>query len=230
MQLIPEDKLIWSPIVANSRMNRERKASGVNSCEQEFGFKPENYLLERIKQQSSVSWLDLCCGQGNALVQTAVYFHAHGLQDKVVLKGIDLLDAFTPVDDRLTCLQFQVTSLMGWQPDSTYDLITCSHGLHYLGDKFKVIQLAVGALTDTGLFIAHLDLNNIVVEGTTFQSYLNILFKRQQLQYNKKKRLLQQVGSKTIDFSLFYKGADDQAGPNYTGQDAVTSYYTTTTI
>ncbi len=37
MHLLPEDKLQWSPIVANSRMNRERNSSGINSYEQDSG-------------------------------------------------------------------------------------------------------------------------------------------------------------------------------------------------
>jgi len=44
MKLLAEKDLIWSPIVANSRMNRARKSSGVNSYEKEFKFKPENFL------------------------------------------------------------------------------------------------------------------------------------------------------------------------------------------
>ena len=39
-----DDELIWSPIVVNSRMNRSRTSSGINSYEKEFKFKPEEFL------------------------------------------------------------------------------------------------------------------------------------------------------------------------------------------
>ena len=32
-------------------------------------------------------------------------------------------------------------------------------------------------------------------------------------------------GPAEIDFDLLYLGADDTSGPNYSGQDAVTSHY-----
>ena len=82
MQLLSEDKLVWSPIVANSGMNRERNSSGINSYEKELKFKPEVYLESKIKECGQSSWLDLCCGEGKALIQTAHYFHDIGLQEK----------------------------------------------------------------------------------------------------------------------------------------------------
>jgi hypothetical protein len=57
MQLLPEEKLVCSPVVANSRMNRSRNASGINSYEKEFLFKPEDYLLSTVKSKGR--WLDL---------------------------------------------------------------------------------------------------------------------------------------------------------------------------
>lgn len=224
MQLLPEEKLIWSPIVANSRMNRERKASGINSYEKEFKFKPEMYLELKIKEQGQTSWLDLCCGQGNALIQTAGYFLTHDLQNKVRLKGIDLLDAFLPIDSSITCVDFSVGSVVDWVSDQSYDLITCSHGIHYLGDKLKVIESAIGALHTQGMFVANLDLANIIIEGKG-PTFIKNLFKKEQVQYNSRSKILQHTGQADIRFGLTYIGADDNAGPNYTGQEAVTSHY-----
>jgi hypothetical protein len=45
------------------------------------------------------------------------------------------------------------------------------------------------------------------------------------VQYNRRTRILVCKGPRQIDFSLTYKGANDAAGPNYTGQDAVCSVY-----
>ena len=85
MKLLPENELIWSWVVANSKMNRERNASGINSYEQELGFKPEIFLEKRVGETGVVKWLDLCCGEGKALIQTAAYLAENGLQEKAML-------------------------------------------------------------------------------------------------------------------------------------------------
>jgi len=225
MTLLPEDRLIWSPIVVNSRMNRERNSSGINSYEQEFKFKPEEYLASKIKEFGQASWLDLCCGHGKALIQTAEYFDKLGQQNVVTLKGIDLIDTFPTVDKNITCIELKSESLITWTPDQTYDLITCVHGLHYLGDKLKVIESSINALKPSGLFVANLDLGNIVLQGAKTNVYLKNSFKKYGVDYNSRTRVLKHIGGIAINFNLKYLGADDKYGPNYTGQDSVTSYY-----
>ncbi|SHN00491.1 hypothetical protein SAMN05216311_104290 [Chitinophaga sp. CF418] len=71
MELLRENELIWSPVVANNRMNRKRTASGVNSYEKELNFNPGIYIDKRLEEQGYAKWLDLCCGEGNALLQYA---------------------------------------------------------------------------------------------------------------------------------------------------------------
>ena len=225
MKLLPENKLVWSPIVVNSRMNRERNSSGVNSYEQEFKFKPEDYLASKIKDFGYASWLDLCCGRGNALIQTAKYFEKLGQQNLIKLKGIDLVDTFQIINAHIKCVEFVSESLIHWKPDQTYDLITCVHGLHYLGDKLKVIETAIGALNPNGLFIANIDLNNIVIQGKDSKSYLKDLFKHYGVTYNSRRKVFERIGTAVVKFDVKYLGADDDYGPNYTGQDSVTSYY-----
>jgi len=206
-------------------MNRERNSSGINSYEKEFKFKPETYLSSKIKESGHASWLDLCCGHGNALIQTAGYFEKSGRQNRVKLKGVDLVDTFQTINPNITCLEFVSTSLIDWKPGQSYDLITCVHGLHYLGDKLKVIETAVKALNTDGLFIANIDLNNIVIRGKDTSSYLKNSFKKYGFTYNSRRKLLERIGNMDIKFDLNYLGADDGYGPNYTGQDSVTSYY-----
>ncbi len=225
MKLLPEDKLVWSPIVVNSRMNRERNSSGINSYEQEFKFKPEEFLSSKIKEFGHTAWLDLCCGHGNALIQTANYFNKLGQQDLIKLKGIDLVDTFQIIAPDIKCVKFVSESLIDWKPDQLYDLITCVHGLHYLGDKLKVIENGIRALNPFGLFIANIDLSNIVIQGKSTKSYLKDLFEQHCLAYNSRRKVLERVGNADVKFNLNYLGADDNYGPNYTGQDSVTSYY-----
>lgn len=227
MQLLSDKELAWSPVVANNRMNRERNASGINSYEKEFSFKPELFLEKLIIEKGEAAWLDLCCGKGNALIQAADYFTNKNLQDKITLLGMDLLDAFAAAGDNSSFLRFETTNLADWQPSRKYDLITCSHGLHYLGDKLLIIEKAIAALTTEGLFIANLDLSNIRVGKINSSFYFIPVFKKMQITFNSRKKILQKTGSASIRFGLQYLGADDTTGPNYTGQEAVTSFYDT---
>lgn len=223
MKLIPENKLIWSPVVANSRMNRERNASGINSYEQEFKFKPEEFLKERIERFGKASWLDLCCGYGKAMNQVAEYFIGKNLQDSIRFTGVDLVGDF--IEPALTkpFIVFEAGSVMNFEAKEKYDLITSVHGLHYVGDKLKVIAKAVSCLHETGLFVANLDAANIVIKNLDTKK----LLKENGLDYNAKTKILQRTGVTVIRFDLEYSGADDTIGPNYTGQESVNSYYAT---
>ena len=224
-RLLTENQLIWSPVVANSAMNRERKATGVNSYEKEFRLHPGQFLEDCVRRNGQASWLDLCCGQGSALIQTARYFADKNLQEKVTLTGVDLLDAFQHVPASITCLQLQVASIVNWRPSHAYDLITCSHGLHYLGDKLKAIAMAVQSLRPDGLFIGQLDLQNIHIKGADSNRYIKSLLKQHAIAYNSRNKMISCKGPVTLQYDCRYLGADDNTGPNYTGQGAVTSFY-----
>jgi trans-aconitate methyltransferase len=221
-KLLSEKELIWSAVVANSTMNRARNASGLNSYEKEFGFQPEQFLQQHIAQFGFVKWLDLCCGEGKALVQSALYLADNNLQQHAQLKGIDLIDGFQPVPDSVSCLQWEVKSLIDWEPKDKYDLITCVHGLHYVGDRLLVLKKALQSLTEHGMLIVNIDLRNIRVSS---DKYLKEKLKQEGITYNAQRRILKCIGPREIEWGLQYKGADDKAGPNYTGQEAVDAYY-----
>lgn len=222
MLLLSEKDLVWSAVVANCSMNRDRNASGINSYEKEFKLVPAHFLAQKVQEQGFASWLDLCCGSGFALAQTYDVLAQRGLQQQVYLKGIDLLDTFPTGAENSQGISFEVASVVDWQPDRSYDLITCSHGLHYLGDKLQVIAMACKALKPNGYFIAHLDMKNITVPPSVS---LKQLFKEQGLSYNARTHLLTCNGPRNFNAGLTFLGADDQAGPNYTGQGAVNSHY-----
>ncbi|MBD0670490.1 hypothetical protein BU198_07115, partial [Streptomyces sp. CBMA156] len=69
VRLIGDSELTASPVVANSTMNRERGLTGVNSYARELGFDP----LDRLAEHGGTApgWLDLCSGEGRALVEAA---------------------------------------------------------------------------------------------------------------------------------------------------------------
>ncbi|MBC7863719.1 MAG: methyltransferase domain-containing protein [Bacteroidia bacterium] len=225
LHLLPENKLILSPIVANNKMNRERNASGINSYEKEFKFKPEKFLTDHINKYGKVKWLDLCCGQGKALVQCAEFLEKNNFQNKAQLKGIDLIDYFIPVPTKINCLEFEVASLINWTPKEKYDLITCVHGIHYLGDKLLVLSKIFGAISKEGCFIGNFDLKSIVISVDPKNEKLKNIFKVNGINYNGRTKIISCKGTKKINFGLKYLGADENAGPNYTGQEAVNSHY-----
>lgn len=224
MDLLSEDKLIWSAIIANSRMNRKRQASGVNSYEKEFKFKPEEYLVSKIQKFGHTSWLDLCCGEGNALIQTANYFNGKGLQHKIKLKGVDLLSLFKPISPNLVGVALESGSVVNYKISEKFDLITCCHGIHYLGDKLQVIENSINNLNSEGLFIANLDLRNIEIKGES-SDFIKKQFRNFGIEYNSRTRIMKKFGPAEVTFELDYLGANDTAGPNYSGQDAVNSFY-----
>lgn len=223
MSLLNDEKLENSPVVANCRMNRERQAIGVNSYEKDLKLNPILFLKKKLETQSQVTWLDLCCGKGKALIQTAQYFEKTDFKDKISLEGIDLVDFFEPIPQNISFLQFQTLNLSSWKPKREYDLITCVHGLHYVGDKLGLIQKSIAALTPTGFWMAHLDEQNIQMNDRAFN--LNVWAKKNDLIYKPKKHLLLCEGKKNIEKDWLYLGADDSIGANYTGQEAINSYY-----
>jgi len=226
MKLLREEELVWSDVVANTRMNRKRKASGVNSYQKELKFSPELFLNTMLEKQQQVKWLDLCCGEGGALLQYANSLAQKALQDRAILRGIDLVDHFQPIPENIKCVSFQVGSLVDWSAEDQYDLITCVHGLHYVGDKLKVLAEACKAIAKDGLLIANLDLKSIKVEGDAGNARLNGLLQRSRIEYNARRKVVVCKGSRELLIDIAYLGANDKAGPNYTGQEAVDSHYT----
>ncbi|MDW3648897.1 MAG: methyltransferase domain-containing protein [Bacteroidia bacterium] len=222
-KLLNKEELAWSPIVANNSMNRERQAIGINSYEKDIGLNPLDFLLKNSSQEK-VRWLDLCCGKGNALIQTANILEEKGGSDQFELSGIDLVDFFS--DPANLRIDFQVQNLESWMPQKEYDLISIVHGLHYVGDKISLVERAISALSPQGLFIANLDLENIKIQAVNQpKKLLSSFFKKNKLEYNARKKIISSDKRKIDTSGFHYLGADDKAGPNYTGQEVVNSYY-----
>ncbi len=219
-----DSELGWSPIVANNAMNRKRVAIGINSYKKEIKIDSIKFL-EKRKNEKIIRWMDLCCGEGNALIQAAKHFSKKDWSEKVEFTGIDLVDFFSEYEEskHLNLLQL---NLEHWAPKERFDLITIVHGLHYVGDKLKLIEKSVNTLKNNGLFIGNLDLNNIILlnekdPGSTIKNF----FKETGIQYNSRTKIISAQGKKEVEMPFIYLGADDNAGPNYTGQAAVNSVY-----
>jgi hypothetical protein len=97
-----DDELASSAVVANNAMNRERGLLGVNSYQRALGFDPLAFLRGRLAEAGGASWLDLCCGEGNALIQAAGLL-AGEAEGRAVVVGVDLVGRLEPGRFRPGC-------------------------------------------------------------------------------------------------------------------------------
>lgn len=233
-ELLDDSALQSTAVVANRAMNRERQLAGVNSYTRELGFNPLDVITARLAEgrsatdsEPTVGWLDLCCGTGTALIQAAEQVRQSGLADRAALVGVDLVDYFTPQALPTPGLELICAPLPGWSPSRAFDLITCVHGLHYVGDKLAVLAGAASWLTDTGVFVADLDLANIrLADGQPAGRQQVTELRSAGFSYDSRRHRVTRTGRRTVRFPYNYLGANHHAGANYTGQPAVHSYYT----
>ena len=227
-------QLEQSTVVANNRMNRERVLWGVNSYQKELGNARSvramdilEFLTARVREYDTVHWVDLCCGTGNALIQAAEVLQENRISGTIRLEGVDLVGMFSDVPDTVAdILHLQAGSVFEWVPSGPYDLITCIHGIHYLGDKLGFLQKAIGWLKPDGQLIVNLDPDNLKnADGNSLSKWWKAECRRNGWKYRARRHLLQVVGPQAWPPTWKYLGADDQAGPNYSGQCAVNSYY-----
>jgi hypothetical protein len=104
--------------------------------------------------------------------------------------------------------------------------VTCVHGLHYLGDKLSLLTRAAGWLSDDGVFVADFDPSAVRrADGSSAARLVARGFRRAGARYDARTHRLSWRGRVAFDFGGGYLGADDGAGPTYTGQPGVASYY-----
>jgi SAM-dependent methyltransferase len=229
--LLSNAELERSGVVANCAMNRVRQLAGVNSYTRELGFNPLGFLTSRLDAQPpslTAGWLDLCCGTGRALVQAGAQLASIGLAERAVLAGVDLAGMFDPVPASVP-VRLVTASVLAWEPGQAFDLITCVHGLHYIGDKLAVLARAATWLTPAGLLVADLDLASIrLAGGEPAARRLAARLRAAGFSYSSRRHRITRTGPADVHLPYSYLGADDQAGPGYTGQDAVNSHYAET--
>ncbi|MEV4003062.1 methyltransferase domain-containing protein [Actinomadura sp. NPDC049753] len=224
-RLLDDGELARSSVVANCTMNRERSLSGSNGYGRELGVDVLAEISARAGASRPMRWLDLCCGSGRAPAEAAVLLTDRGMTGRVEITGLDLVDHFVPGPGP-AMLRLVSGSVTEWVPDCRFDLITCVHGLHYVGDKLGVLRRAASWLTDHGRFVANFDARSVRREdGAPAGRRLTARLRAQGFVYDSVRRRISRHGYGQVRFPYRYLGADDQAGPNYTGQAAVDSFY-----
>ena len=233
--LLDDEALTHSEVVANSSMNRERGLTGPNSYAKELGFDPWQYLVDRCRERPAnepILWLDLCCGSGRALIEGAERATERTELGRLQLIGVDLMPMFREPSPPYPQLRLIAASLNDWDPAPIFargsgaDLITCVHGLHYLGDKLGFLSRALSWLKPDGLLLAHLDPHNLRLENSAPnpRPFLSA-FRRAGVEWLPARKLIRATGRRDVTFPFHYLGADDTAGSNHTGQPAVGSWY-----
>lgn len=222
--LLDNSSLEKSSIVANSLMNRQRKCTGGNSYQKELSFEIIKFLKNHLQKNKQTAWLDIGCGEGNALIEAAENLARQNENLQII--GIDLAGMFQTIPPEFEFLKLIETSFENYFSETGFDLITCVHGLHYIGDKLAFLQKAVSMLKIDGIFLANLDLANFKFEnGKTANRIIAKSLRKNGFEFDSKKHLLICQGKKKINFDFEYFGADDAAGANYTGQEVVDSFY-----
>ena len=226
-KLLDKRTLERSEIVANACMNRARNLTGANSYENDLGLSPLDFLKRVLQRQDEATWLDLCCGTGRALLQAAERFQSDDLKCRIKLIGIDLVPMFDPTPPWLCSVNLVTASVERWETEERFDFISCVHGLHYVGDKLGLLERASGWLKDDGLLMVNIDYRNLRIAGQKRSStQIGRDLSRAGFKYVPGRHLLVRNGNINHDRLPFrYLGANDKAGPNYTGQAAVDSYY-----
>ena len=215
--LLDEATLVRSSVVANRSMNRERDLAGSNGYVRELGID----IPALISAAATFRWLDLCCGTGKALLQCAELF-----DDRLHITGVDLVDYYAAPPT--SAVRFVTASVTEWSPDQPgFDLITCVHGLHYLGDKLGTLTRAATWLAPGGRLVANLDLANLrAADNTPLGRRLTTALRAAGFTVDTRRHRITSTGPSSPVLPFTYLGADDSAGPNYTGQPAVHSRYT----
>jgi SAM-dependent methyltransferase len=223
--MLSEGELQQSAVVANASMNRGRGLLGRNSYERELRFSPLDFLRRQQRRSQAVCWLDLCCGTGQALIDAARLLAAEGREGDYKILGVDLVPMFAR-SHGVPRVRLVEASVQSFDPGRSCDLITCVHGLHYLGDKLMAISNAIRWLAPGGLFAAHLDLANLrLAGGASMSRPLLKQLRESGIDYNRSTRLLTCRGPRELRLPFRFLGADDKAGPNFTQQPAVNSCY-----
>lgn len=212
-ELLDDAHLEKTAVVANSAMNRERR---LPAYRRELGFDPVPWLAGRTGPQR---WLDVGCGSGHALFEAA-----EAVSSEVEIVGLDLVGYFGGA--ARPGIELITGSVLSWEPSAPFDLITSVHALHYVGDKLAALSRMSSWLRSDGMLAANFEATSVRdATGAPLGRRFGSALRRNGFEYSARAHRLTRTGNALLHWGFQYVGADAQAGPNYTGQDAVTSHY-----
>ena len=226
MTMLRADELLSSPVVANATMNRGRGLSGVNSYERDLRFSITDFLAERARKRGHAVWYDACCGQGKALVEAGTQFAETEWGRQIRIVGVDLVGMFT--SGQTPDVTLMAADVGAFTLDQPADLITCVHGLHYLGDKLGFLQNAYAMLAPDGLFLGHLDQDNVraAESGLAIWRHAARHAARSGVSLSFKGHVLRLARTESpLNFGATYQGATVSDQPNNTGITVIDSWY-----
>ncbi|MEV0644958.1 class I SAM-dependent methyltransferase [Phytomonospora sp. NPDC050363] len=214
-ELVDDAELTRSSVVANNAMNRGR---GITSYGRELGLDVASFLRAR---GPGARWLDLCCGEGHADIEVGRSLPG------VEVVGVDLVDYFAGGEPGN--VRWVVSSLaeLDWAALGKFDLVTCVHGLHYVGDKLGALRSVATVLADGGLFVANFDAASLRdAGGKALGRHGTATLRAAGFTYDGRGRRISRTGGAAdVEWRWRYLGADDRVGKNYTGQEAVAGWY-----
>lgn len=132
--------------------------------------------------------------------------------------GVDLVDAFDPAPAPAPNLELICASVVSWAPTRTFDLLTCLHGLHYVGDKLAVLTRAAGWLSATGRLVVDLDLSSIMLpDGRPAGRRLAARLRAAGLTYDPRRRRISCTGRRELHLPYRYLGPTTAPAPTTPG-------------
>ncbi|MER6947242.1 hypothetical protein ABT294_24720 [Nonomuraea sp. NPDC000554] len=121
------------------------------------------------------------------------------------------------------CLMNRERRLPGYNRELGVDVLDVLR--RRAGRPVRWLDLCCGTATALGE-AAHLVGDGVEIVGVSAGRRLTADLRSRGLDHDRRTRRIRCSGRRVFEFPYRYLGADDQAGPNYTGQPAVTSYYT----
>ena len=133
------------------------------------------------------------------MIEAARIVREEGLGSRIEILGVDLVGMFLAPEPVLDGLRLVEASLRAREPEGQFGLITCVHGLHYIGDKLGLIARAASWPVEGGRFVANLALENVkFADDPRSDRKMAAGLRHAGLEYDRRRRLAACRGRKSL--------------------------------